>query len=577
MRRLPGQGYGPQQGMQKPLFSTDVVMNRTTGRTAQVETAGENPTDPWRAQRQIVTETPALTTAEYLSLNNWFNVVDYGAKGDGVTDDTAAIQAGLDAVADVGGGVLVFPQRTFIITARLDVAANTRIMGFYATLQQTTDGEGALNVLGDNVEIEALHLVGPQFAALDAGENAILCVGADVNNQILGLRVNNCRLETWGRAGVWMEFVREFSITNTQIEDVYYAGILGASVRQGHIGGNTILNVVGTPLAYGIALTRNNDDSLSVMPRSGDVEVIGNVVRSVTNWEGLDTHGGERITFQGNVVRDCQTGIAIVAADDGSNVETFAPVDVIVSGNMVDSETGDGSRGNGIVFTGPDCTPGSPGEVATGAIVGNLVRNHGDETNSLSGGIVVYITQGVVVSNNVVINPSPAGIVTYHTNEGFVCESNVIIDAWSNTLTIAMPLRVRSEYNVGLMGNNVMVRGAKSATNVMTHGVRFDTATNNGIGLGPHDFTDVATPISGSTAGALRTLRFDSVVNSLTEYQVAGTRVVNTRKTGWATATGTATRTTFDTATVTTAQLAQRVKALIDDLHGTAGHGLIGT
>jgi hypothetical protein len=36
--------------------------------------------------------------------------------------------------------------------------------------------------------------------------------------------------------------------------------------------------------------------------------------------------------------------------------------------------------------------------------------------------------------------------------------------------------------------------------------------------------------------------------------------------TGWAAATGTATRTTFDTATVTAEQLAQRVKALIDDL-----------
>lgn len=36
--------------------------------------------------------------------------------------------------------------------------------------------------------------------------------------------------------------------------------------------------------------------------------------------------------------------------------------------------------------------------------------------------------------------------------------------------------------------------------------------------------------------------------------------------TGWAAATGTASRATFDTATVTTAQLAERLKALIDDL-----------
>lgn len=54
-------------------------------------------------------------------------------------------------------------------------------------------------------------------------------------------------------------------------------------------------------------------------------------------------------------------------------------------------------------------------------------------------------------------------------------------------------------------------------------------------------------------------------------------RIIGDRRAGWATPTGTATRTTFDTATVTTAQLAERVKALIDDLHATAGHGIIGT
>lgn len=47
------------------------------------------------------------------------------------------------------------------------------------------------------------------------------------------------------------------------------------------------------------------------------------------------------------------------------------------------------------------------------------------------------------------------------------------------------------------------------------------------------------------------------------------------QKTGWALATGTAKRTTFDTATVTLAELAGVVKALVDDLHATAGYGLI--
>jgi len=51
------------------------------------------------------------------------------------------------------------------------------------------------------------------------------------------------------------------------------------------------------------------------------------------------------------------------------------------------------------------------------------------------------------------------------------------------------------------------------------------------------------------------------------------TQVISTRRTGWAAPTGTATRTTFATSTVTLPQLAERVKALIDDL---TTHGLIG-
>jgi hypothetical protein len=59
-----------------------------------------------------------------------------------------------------------------------------------------------------------------------------------------------------------------------------------------------------------------------------------------------------------------------------------------------------------------------------------------------------------------------------------------------------------------------------------------------------------------------------------TPLHYAGTAVVQARRTGWTAATGTATRTTFATTTVTTEQLAERVKALLDDL---IAHGLIGT
>jgi hypothetical protein len=67
---------------------------------------------------------------------------------------------------------------------------------------------------------------------------------------------------------------------------------------------------------------------------------------------------------------------------------------------------------------------------------------------------------------------------------------------------------------------------------------------------------------------------FIQKVNTSDSYEVDGTKVVGNRATGWGAPTGTATRTAFATTTVTLEELAQRVKALVDDL---TTHGLIGS
>lgn len=82
-----------------------------------------------------------------------------------------------------------------------------------------------------------------------------------------------------------------------------------------------------------------------------------------------------------------------------------------------------------------------------------------------------------------------------------------------------------------------------------------------------------AVAITGGTASGLTSLSVAGNADVGGFYRVDGVKVVGNRAPGWNAASGTASRASFDTSTVTTGQLAQRLKALIDDL---IFHGLIG-
>lgn len=57
----------------------------------------------------------------------YLNVADYGATGDGVTNDTAAIQAAINAAAD--NETVFFPSGRYIITASLTIPEGVRLLG----------------------------------------------------------------------------------------------------------------------------------------------------------------------------------------------------------------------------------------------------------------------------------------------------------------------------------------------------------------------------------------------------------------------------------------------------------------
>lgn len=64
-----------------------------------------------------------------LVIRNVLSVKQLGAKGDGVTDDTAAVNACISVVGALGGGEAYFPSGTYNISATLTVPANVILKG----------------------------------------------------------------------------------------------------------------------------------------------------------------------------------------------------------------------------------------------------------------------------------------------------------------------------------------------------------------------------------------------------------------------------------------------------------------
>ena len=64
-----------------------------------------------------------------IMFGNYLNVADFGAKGDGVTDDSGAVQLALDAAYDTGAGSVYFPSGIYRLCAGLSVRMGTRIFG----------------------------------------------------------------------------------------------------------------------------------------------------------------------------------------------------------------------------------------------------------------------------------------------------------------------------------------------------------------------------------------------------------------------------------------------------------------
>ncbi len=342
------------------------------------------------------------------------NVKNYGATGNGVTNDTAAFQAALDV-----GGTILIPPGTYLLSPLTASVANTSLVSSpQATLHFAVLGasKAGLTITTNGFSIVGRpKIAGPAGGVYVLDETAIKMMGTSTSARLSGLTVD-AEIYNFGSYGVFAKFVNDIVFTS-YVHDVGYAGAAFLSCNRG-LAQNFHIDTItpGTAgNAYGITLSLNTV-GYNIDPNAGTKQAInpfcqdwlitGGQVENIPLWVGIDGHGGYDIRVIVCRVYNCKHGIHI--AGSSGDAAAYGGWDNLISGNLVDSRKSDGTTGaaenagtgiNATVSSGPTV----PGQRVW--IVDNTVYGYGVPSNS--GGtpaIGAENCNGVIVDGNIIEN-----------------------------------------------------------------------------------------------------------------------------------------------------------------------------
>jgi len=266
------------------------------------------------------------------------SVKDFGATGDGTTDDTPFIQAAINAFAATGFGCLYFPRGVYRITSSLTISFNGKVYG---------DGIGASVIRLDTANQNGLVLAYSGYLAVrdlefTAGVTKIL--GAGIRVEGLGgsaasqTLITNCRFQAQ-YIGIEMANAGYWTIKDCRFFEPVQFGIFVDNTQNYDAGDNLIM---GNTLQK-TALTSTSAGIQQVA--SGGTKVIGNKILGFDRGYALIPRVGALSVIDtqlvGNSIEDGNTGIFIQTANTGTAVGQMT-----ITGNQMSNKT------NGIVLIG---------------------------------------------------------------------------------------------------------------------------------------------------------------------------------------------------------------------------------
>jgi hypothetical protein len=354
------------------------------------------------------------TTARLLATRfaEIFNVKDYGAIGDGTTDDTVAINAAITA-AQVTGGTVFLPLGTYKTTDRLLITKTMQLVGagWGSIIKADSAVTRFLPILVQGVAYAAINGVVLRDFKVDGSLKGQLDAGLITLNNAIDVLVDHVWVTGGGTPGE----------SGTQ-------GVNGIGTSAGAIGE---IGSSGTIQHCLIEATTKSGVNTSTQTKNFTVR--GNHVRSCTgntNTPGIQCLGGINISIVGNYVSLCQ-GIGIYAATTGTG-PYYNSMYVRIEGNTVYSNGQGTVEGYGIAVRN---SAASSQQFGRYLVRGNIVYSNG--VNVSSQGIFVQSDNNVLVEGNYCYLNSSAGIQVEAAQNVLVTGNHLEDNNTSNTANVS--------------------------------------------------------------------------------------------------------------------------------------------
>ena len=426
--------------------------------------------------------TPTNPCIQFITKDPYIDVRAYGAKGDGVTDDTTAIQNAING-ASVGMEVF-FPAGTYKIITALTISTNFITIKSNGAILSVIGAIKGFNISGNNVTINNLTITGDNtndsFGIYSSGART---------------RVTNCKISEVEKC---IEFDGADAIAQNNIlsqstlavSTDYMYGILVYNTDGALIQGNKItMPIYTTGTVYPTGITSQNLATSIKYNR-----IIDNHIYN--GFDSILTRGPYAI-ISNNI---CDSAIEAGIIADGSGITTSSRT--IIANNILNScaRTGIFVLGESYGFT----------------IIGNSLYNCGTSEVGTKSSAILFTGQSnnIVSASSIIGNTVEGGVfgINIESNSGYTLEQISVIGNSVINCTNSGIIVTRSS-NIAILGNNVYnctIRGIRIASSESS-GIFIDgnILKNNGVQI---SFGVGAVATIGINIGQDETLITDGVV-----------------------------------------------------------------